>query len=1378
MIALTTLSKCFVRLLPATVLLLCSQQVQAQVQVFFEDFGSGSAVPGPPISSGTTSLCYENLTNICPEPADSGSDGTPVDDGEYSVLNTPMDGFPGVFRDMPDHTSGDIDGYMMMINADYDPDIMYTRPITIPAVWPNRTLFVRGFVANVLGETRCSGSGIQPNVAFNLYNSSSVLIANFSSGDIPQNLDSAGPEVWVEMSSQVQVPDGETNFSIEFVNNALGGCGNDLVLDDLEAEILSVVAFDDTLETLGSIIGGTTSDTILTNDLINGTSFVLADITLTPGTAPVPVSGSLLMNAIGAVTIVPGTTAGSYIYPYTICSVIDPANCSNAEATIEIIGMASIEANRDTAGVTDGSIGANDVINVLDNDDLNGSVPTNVVVAVSPVSPPLPTGISLNSDGSVDVGSGTASGFYTFEYEICSISIPALCDTAWVEIPVGDSNPPPPFIGSPPTPLTCATPNTFADDYNSWTVGSNWQFGVRADGGLMNDANSSGGNASSRIVSPSVDMTSIGFFSRLVVVVPVQANNLQHRPYSGDPGQPDDRTATLTIRIRDNLTSTETTYVSIFNPVNADVDPTSAYSGPGSIVTALNGATVNATAISLTNYAGPTNQLAFTIPLPNLTDASFVLEMEASGDDFSVSPITYYAQPEVEAGCIPAPALQLTKTAGAIVDTNANAITDAGDTLSYSFRVENTGNVTLSGIALSDSIAAVSGGPIASLAPGGIDSASFSATYVLQLSDFDVGGVENSATITASSPGNSDDVSDVSDTGAGNEASNDLDLGEPGDPSGDTSDDDGDPTNDPTVTLLSPAPADGSISGTVYLDIDGDAIYDLGLDPPQPGYEVNLRDDMGAVAATTTTQPDGSYSITGIAVGTDFSVDFVAPGTSLVSGNLTGLDFGPSTVLENQNQPIDPSGVVYVSSTGIALSGVTLVLTDDTGTPLPAACLANGQQPQTTDSTGVYLFDLIAGSTTSCPVSETEYQIAITSFPTGYLNGFSANFPPLTGVLDATTCPGDIVPGGACQISATATPGPGGGTYYTAFDLAAGDPNVIYNHIPLDPIATESQTGITISKITGVQSVVVGQTVPYAIEIANSNASATGPVVIVDRLPSGMVYVVGSAQLDGADITPAANGLRLTFNIPTVPANGSTRLVLSARITGSVGFGRLTNSADVIDSSSGQSLAETARASVIVRPEAVFDCSDIIGKVFDDKNHNGYQDKGEPGLPGVRLSTVTGILITTDKFGRYHVPCAAIPTNIGSNFYLKVDTRTLPSGYRITTENPRVVRVTRGKVTKLNFGASISHVVDIDLTSRAFANGSATPDPRLVVGLKVLVERMRNTPSILSIAYYTRKDDPRLVRKRMDVVEQLVRKNWKNRGRYKLSIERTIKRMN
>ena len=74
----------------------------------------------------------------------------------------------------------------------------------------------------------------------------------------------------------------------------------------------------------------------------------------------------------------------------------------------------------------------------------------------------------------------------------------------------------------------------------------------------------------------------------------------------------------------------------------------------------------------------------------------------------------------------------------------------------------------------------------------------------------------------------------------------------------------------------------------------------------------------------------------------------------------------------------------------------------------------------------------------------------------------------------------------------------------------------------------------------------------------------------------------------------------------------------------------------------------------------------------------------------------TAKTIRTDSKGRYHVPCASLPDqDIGSNIVLKLDERRAPSGFRVTTENPRVVRLTAGKMTKVNFGVQIARVVEL-----------------------------------------------------------------------------------
>ena len=181
--------------------------------------------------------------------------------------------------------------------------------------------------------------------------------------------------------------------------------------------------------------------------------------------------------------------------------------------------------------------------------------------------------------------------------------------------------------------------------------------------------------------------------------------------------------------------------------------------------------------------------------------------------------------------------------------------------------------------------------------------------------------------------------------------------------------------------------------------------------------------------------------------------------------------------------------------------------------------------------------------------------------------------------------------------------------------------------------------------------------------------------------------------------------------------------------------------------------------------------------VFDDKNRNGYQDQDEPGIAGVRLSTIKGTLITTDKFGRYHISCADVPDqDIGSNFYVKLDTRTLPSGFRLISENPATVRLTRGKITKLDFGGSISRVMKIQLSKNAFVSGQADLLEKWKAKIDTILNALLQEPSTLRVIYFAAVgEDPGLARARLNNFQSMVAKRWgEGRSLYKLPIETQI----
>jgi len=115
-------------------------------------------------------------------------------------------------------------------------------------------------------------------------------------------------------------------------------------------------------------------------------------------------------------------------------------------------------------------------------------------------------------------------------------------------------------------------------------------------------------------------------------------------------------------------------------------------------------------------------------------------------------------------------------------------------------------------------------------------------------------------------------------------------------------------------------------------------------------------------------------------------------------------------------------------------------------------------------------------------------------------------------------------------------------------------------------------------------------------------------------------------------------------------------------------------------------LIQSLNAAPTLDTHPVFSQGTIIGKVFIDSNSNGHLDAGEVGLAGVRIATVTGLVLETDGDGRFSIPDVAMHNaRFGQNQLLKVDQYTLPQGAKLNSENPRVLRVTNGALSKINF---------------------------------------------------------------------------------------------
>ena len=576
----------------------------------------------------------------------------------------------------------------------------------------------------------------------------------------------------------------------------------------------------------------------------------------------------------------------------------------------------------------------------------------------------------------------------------------------------------------------------------------------------------------------------------------------------------------------------------------------------------------------------------------------------------------------------------------------------------------------------------------------------------------------------------------------------------------------GNPANcaEATVSVLIAEP-EASLSGVVFADANQNGIYDPAVDNGLSGYRVEIWEaGASAPAASTISGPDGGYLFADVVPGT-YAVVFLEPVSGLVVGRIDAVAVDRGDVVIDQNLPIDPSGVIYDAVSGTPIAGAVVRLADASGTPLPASCLLAGQQAQTTASDGVYRFDLLPGGAPQCPTSETAYRILVDQ-PAGYGPAPSVLIAPLLDPVDATSCPPDVSPGPSCALSASPVPSATAPSPYAlVFLLAAGDPDVVRNHIPIDPLSAPAPEATSIAKAALVSVARRGETVSWRITLSHAGPTPAGPVDVIDTLPAGFAYIDGSLLVDGAARDPDITGRSMVIRNLVINPGQPVVITLQTQIGAAVEPGEHVNEAVLADPATGAAIGVLARARIRIEVEPVFDCGDVIGTVFDDRNRNGYRDEGEAGLAGIRLATVRGTLITTDAFGRYSLPCAEVPDSaIGSNLLLKLDERSLPAGYRLTSENPRVMRMTAGKAIRMDFGAASRPMLAITLTAEAFQPGSDQPIGPLASTIRQWPALMIEQDAGIAITYRAGADEQALARQRIAAVRTLLDEAWRDSG--------------
>jgi uncharacterized repeat protein (TIGR01451 family) len=577
-----------------------------------------------------------------------------------------------------------------------------------------------------------------------------------------------------------------------------------------------------------------------------------------------------------------------------------------------------------------------------------------------------------------------------------------------------------------------------------------------------------------------------------------------------------------------------------------------------------------------------------------------------------------------------------------------------------------------------------------------------------------------------------------------------------------------------------------SISGHVWLDANHNRILDPG-ETLEPGWTVELLQN-GTVIRSTTTDQNGFYQFTGLAPGSGYQIRFRDPdsgvifgrpvtneqnnganptGASTADGTLNGMTLTAGENVVQQSLPLDPSGVVYNAVTRVPVKGATVQLTGPAGfnpaTQLVGGALMNvsgASASQVTGTDGYYEFVFINLGLPGGPPAGT-YTISVTPpAGQGYVTTQPSTLIPPSGTV--------VVPGpsggvDAIQGQSNAPPVGAVTTYYLNLAISGTSAGVVNNHIPLDPVQNGT---IFVSKTTSSVNVSRGDLVPYTITATNMTTSALTNVRVSDVIPPGFRFRLGSATLNGVPTPPTVNVRELDWSGLSFAPSEKKIFKLMLVVGSGVSDGDFTNTSFASNVSvvgtPGTVISNVSTATVRVAPDPLFDCPDLIGKVFDDRNFNGYQDEGEPGIPNVRLVTAEGLVVTTDAQGRYHITCPMIPNEFrGSNFVVKLDVRTLPAGYRVTTENPNTVRLTAGKMSKLNFGAALLRVFRVEVNGDAFVDGGHDLKPEWMAKLDGLMLMLRERPAVVRVAYSARTaGEP--AQKRLDAVAAEIRRRWQN----------------
>jgi uncharacterized repeat protein (TIGR01451 family) len=239
------------------------------------------------------------------------------------------------------------------------------------------------------------------------------------------------------------------------------------------------------------------------------------------------------------------------------------------------------------------------------------------------------------------------------------------------------------------------------------------------------------------------------------------------------------------------------------------------------------------------------------------------------------------------------------------------------------------------------------------------------------------------------------------------------------------------------------------------------------------------------------------------------------------------------------------------------------------------------------------------------------------------------------------------------------------------------------------------QNQVRLTKSADRASAAPGDTVIYRLSARNSSDGALNRTVISDVLPLGFKFLPESVRAEQekqtVPIQVTQNGQNVTLSSQTPLAIGDTlNIVYAAQLTTDAIRGTGKNYANILTHrvDNGSDVKDgPAIHQIRLSAGLLSNCGTIIGRVFEDRNFDGEQQDGEPGMPNAVVYLEDGNRITTDPNGLFNVKCALPGYHTGVLDPLSVPGYDIAPNHRFIEGNSasRWVRLAPGGMARMNF---------------------------------------------------------------------------------------------